>query len=77
LNIQTLKSGKVRKKRNYWQAPVVMLHLPLPPPAFLHFFFGFCLMTAGRQTPRPLHRRFLIQAGADPAGLNPQGLLAL
>jgi len=57
--------------------PVVMSQRPFPPVDLTHFFLGFCLMTAGRQTPNPLHRLFLTQAFEPPAGLKPQGLLAL
>jgi len=34
-------------------------------------------MTAGRQTPSPLHLLFLTQALAVPAGLKPHGRLAM
>jgi len=54
----------------------VILQRPLTPAVVRHFFNGFCLMTAGRQTPSPLHRRFLTHAAETPAGLNPHGLLA-
>jgi len=61
----------------YTQAPVVVLHVPLPPVDFVHFFLGFPLTLAGSQTPVALHRAFLTQAGTEPAGRLPHGLEAL
>jgi len=72
-----MSRSKGREKCNYAQAPVEMLQRPLVPSVFLHFLNGFCLMTAGLQTPDPLHLCFLTHALATPAGLKPQGLLAL
>jgi len=70
---------KLRKREEiiYAQIPVVMSQSPWVPSDLKHFLVGFCLITAGRQTPNPLHRLFLTQALVVPAGLKPHGRLAL
>jgi len=54
-----------------------MSQTPVDPSVLVHFLVGFCLITAGRQTPNPLHRLFLTQDLEVPAGLKPQVLLAI
>jgi len=54
--------------------PVVMSQSPLVPSVFLHFFFGFCLILDGLQTPRALHLALVTQALAEFASLAPQTL---
>jgi len=67
----------VEKRIIYAQAPVVISQTPLDPSVRVHFLVAFCLITAGRQTPNPLHRLFLTHSLAVPAGLKPHGLLAM
>lgn len=49
-----------------------MLQVPFPPPIFLHFLLGFCLILDGMHTPILLQRAFLTHFLVVPGILLPQ-----